>query len=61
MYIGGLFETTYLSDVTLNFFDSQKCHIEIAPWSVDGSNVRFITLTSQISLVLHNEWHVGIR
>lgn len=50
MYIGDLFETTCLSDVTLYPFYSQKCHLEIFPWSVDGNNVRFITPTSQISL-----------
>lgn len=50
MYIGDLFETTCLSDVTLYPFDSQKCHMEIAPWSVEGSNMRFISLTTQISL-----------
>lgn len=53
MYIADMFETTCLSDVTLYPFDSQDCHIEIAPWSVDDTKIRFITPTSQISLQLY--------
>lgn len=61
MHIGDLFETTCLSDMTLYPFDSQTCHLEIFPWSVDGSKIRFITPTSQISLqfyIMNSMWEL---
>lgn len=55
MYFADLFEITCLSDVTLYPYDSQKCHLELAPWSVDGSKIRFYSSTSQISLQYYTQ------
>lgn len=53
MYIGDLFETTCLSDVTAYPFDVQKCHLELVPWSVNGTTVKIVSLDSDVSLIYY--------
>jgi hypothetical protein len=53
MYIGDLFETTCLSDVTVYPFDVQKCHLELVPWSVNGTAVKIVSLDSDVSLMYY--------